>query len=152
MKVISKFAEIEKGMRFMQKTITQHTPSSMIWKAVSGVLICASVVYYVVLYMQTIQIGSGSSPLPGLYTVLNPFTTGAYLLGIAVLLCCTFFSSRFLKVVLCLFYGLVIFVSLAALMGADSMLDLLIYVPHLFIIGAIVYTFVKTTKKNASAK
>lgn len=133
----------------MQNITSKNDKKIVAWKIVSGICIFAAVMYFIGFYMWAMDIFEGQTQeLKMLYTKVNPFTFGTYFLGISVLLFCAFYKNKVLKAILCTFYIIVIFFSLVAIMGMNSATDLLIYAPHLLIIGGIVYTFWKSWKEN----
>lgn len=76
------------------------------------------------------------------YSVVNPFTTGAYILGVIVLLQYIMYDSWIIKVLISIFYGLVVFTSLIVIMGMTRIWELCIYIPHLLLItlcGMVTY-------------
>lgn len=132
------------------KTMTgKNQGTEKVWKAVSGICVFAAMLYFIVFYLYVMDIFEEQTQwLRLLYVNVNPYTFGAYFFGVSVLLFCAFYRNWVLKVILCILYILVVLFSLAAIMGMDSTADLLIYAPHLLIIGGIVYTFWKTLRKK----
>ncbi len=83
---------------------------------------------------------------------LNPFTVGAYFLGVTMLLAIVAMRGFWIKVLLAVPYFVNLPLSFTAAMGMDSVTDLLIFAPHIVIlillVAAIVYTRRKENKKE----
>lgn len=62
-----------------------------------------------------------------MYAVVNPFTTGAYILGAAILLPYVMYDDRIMKALLDGFYGWVILISFIVITGMTSVWELCIY-------------------------
>lgn len=133
------------------KTMTgKNQGTEMVWKAVSGICVFAAMLYFIGFYLWVMDIFEEQTQwLKSFYVNVNPYTFGAYFFGVSVLLFCAFYRNWVLKVILCILYILIVLFSLAAVMGMESAADLLIYAPHLLIIGGIVYTFWKTLRKKS---
>lgn len=73
------------------------------------------------------------------FAIINPFTTGAYALGCGLLVTCVWGKGRTilsLGVVIAVCYMIIVLISLVAVMGMTSTVELLIYLPHVVIIIA----------------
>ncbi len=68
-----------------------------------------------------------------MYAVVNPFTTGAYILGVVILLQYIMYDDWITKVLLSGFYGWLILISLIIIIGMTSVWELCIYIPHLIV-------------------
>lgn len=139
------------------KTMTGKNPGTeKVWKAVSGICVFTAMLYFIGFYLWVMDIFEEQTQwLKSFYVNVNLTPSAAYFFGVSVLLFCAFYRNWVLKVILCILYILVVLFSLVAIMGMDSTADLLIYAPHLLIIGGIVYTFGKRCGKkslNKSAK
>ena len=77
-----------------------------------------------------------------LYTAINPFTIAAYLLGLVVLLQYIIYDNIVLKVLITIFYGWIMLMSLVAIMGIIHWWELSIYLPHIIIIILCIWTSV----------
>ena len=132
------------------KTMTGKNPGKdLAGKVVSGICVFAAMLYFIGFYLWVTDIFKEQTQgLRLLYVNVNPFTFGAYFLGVSVLLFCASYRNRAVKAVLCILYILIVLFSLAAVMGMESAANLLIYAPHLLIIGGIVYTFWKTRREK----
>lgn len=84
-----------------------------------------------------------------MYAAVNPFTTGAYILGAAVLIQYIMYDNWIIKVLLSAFYGIVILQSFVVMMGMTSIWEMYIYIPHLIVI--ILCGIVTRSKQNMSA-
>lgn len=69
-----------------------------------------------------------------IYEVLSPFTTISYIVGIMSLIMNDVHDNLLVKVIFILSYAWALFFALVAIMGMDSLIDGIIYLPHLFII------------------
>lgn len=83
-----------------------------------------------------------------MYSIVNPFTTGAYILGVAVLIQYIMYDGWIIKVLLSAFYGIVILQSFVVMMGMTSIWEMCIYIPHLIVI--ILCGIVTRSKQNIS--
>lgn len=83
-----------------------------------------------------------------MYAAVNPFTTGAYILGAAVLIQYIMYDNWIIKVLLSAFYGIVILQSFVVMMGMTSIWEMCIYIPHLIVI--ILCGIVTRSKQNMS--
>lgn len=98
----------------------------------------------------------GMWPLPheevwnAIYAVLNPFTTGAYILGAAILLQYMMYDDWIVKALLGGFYGWIILISCIVIMGMTSLWELCIYVPHLMV--AVLCGIVTRSKQRIRAR
>lgn len=68
-----------------------------------------------------------------MYAVVNPFTTGAYILGMAILLQYIMYDDWIIKALISGFYGWIILISFIVIMGMTSVWELYIYIPHLIV-------------------
>lgn len=69
-----------------------------------------------------------------IYHAVNPFTTGAYIVGLAVLIQHVMYDGWVIKSLISLFYAAVICASWIATMGMTSPWEMWIYLPHLLVI------------------
>lgn len=69
-----------------------------------------------------------------MYIVVNPFTIGAYILGVVVLIQYIMYDGWIIKGLRSIFYGMVIFISFIVIMGMTSAWELCIYIPYLVVI------------------
>lgn len=69
-----------------------------------------------------------------LYGLVNPFTTGSYVFGAVLLIHFFLFDGVVVKLLLGVFYAMIVFVSLIAIMGMTSAVELCIYLPHLLVV------------------
>ena len=87
------------------------------------------------------------------FTVINPYQTGGWILGIGFLVTCLWGKGRtglFLGIVLLACYLITAFASLAGLIVATSVFDLLWYLhPILIVIGLIVALCRKTREQSS---
>ncbi len=86
--------------------------------------------------------------LTNFFAFFNPMTYGSYFLGITLLFHCYVLKNNFGKVIIGLLYVGSAIASLIAVMGMTGWTDLLMYVPHLFIIIAV--SWVLYEKKDTS--
>ena len=84
-------------------------------------------------------------------TVLNPFTIGAYVLGVVMLLNYIVFDKIVIKITLSVLYILNMLFSFVGVMGAYELKDYLIYLPHAFIIVMAVCIVVYKRKNGQGA-
>ena len=84
-----------------------------------------------------------------MYAAVNPFTTGAYILGAAILIQYIMYDNWIMKVLLSAFYGWVVLMSLVVMMGMTSAWELCIYIPHLVVI--VLCGIVTRSKQKARA-
>jgi len=73
------------------------------------------------------------------FAIINPFTTGDYALGCGLLVTCIWGKGRTilsLGAVIAVCYMIFVLISLVAVMGMTSTVELLIYLPHVVIIIA----------------
>lgn len=146
---LPRLKNIKEGGGFMKTMTGKNQGTEMVWKAVSGICVFAAILYFIGFYLWAMDIFEGPAQgLKTLYTKVNPFTLGAYFLGVSVLLFCAFYRNWVLKGILCILYILVVLFSLVAVMGMESAADFLIYAPHLLIVAGITYTFWKAWQKN----
>lgn len=85
-----------------------------------------------------------------IYVVVNPFTTGACILGAIVLIQYVMYDSWIVKGLLSIFYGMVILVSFIAIMGMTSVWELCIYIPHIAVIVLCVIVTCRKQKMRAA--
>lgn len=69
-----------------------------------------------------------------IYEVLSPFTTISYIVGIMSLIMNDIHDNLLVKLIFILSYVWAIFFALVAIMGMNSIIDGIIYLPHIFII------------------
>lgn len=69
-----------------------------------------------------------------MYAIVNPFTIGAYILGVVVLIQYIMYDGWIIKGLLSIFYGMVILISFIVMMGMTSAWELCIYLPHIVVI------------------
>ena len=86
-------------------------------------------------------------PLTTVFTTVNPMTTGTYCLGVALVLHIFSFQNILGRCLICIAYIFSVVVSLIAVMGMTGWNDLLMYVPHVFIIIAAIATLIITKVK-----
>lgn len=101
-------------------------------------------VYYCSLLFADVEIWTD------MYSIVNPFTTGAYILGAAVLIQYIMYDGWIIKVLLSAFYGIVILQSFVVMMGMTSIWEMCIYIPHLIVI--ILCGIVTRSKRNISTR
>ena len=70
----------------------------------------------------------------GFLALINPFTIGAYLLGIVALLNLKYCRRKAYRIIFFLLYCIVAACTLVAVMGMTHWWELLMYVPHLIIL------------------
>jgi len=73
------------------------------------------------------------------FAIINPFTSGAYVLGCGLLVTCIWGKGRIilsLGVVIAGCYMMIVLISLVAVMGMTSAVELLFFLPHVVIIVA----------------
>lgn len=123
-----------KGIRYKQ---------IILLKVVTIILLTIVLIYYLMFFIWAFDASTEyDSTFRELYSKVNPFTLGAYALGIVALLYNFLFKHVIIKAIIWIVYFLVIVFTLIALMGMVRLIDLLIYLPHLFIIvGGIIGTF-----------
>lgn len=70
-----------------------------------------------------------------IYKYLNPFTVGAYILGLVVLVQYIMCKNVVVRILVSMFYGMIIFSSLIVIMGMTELWELYIFMPHVLIIS-----------------
>lgn len=70
-----------------------------------------------------------------IYKYLNPFTVGAYILGLVVLVQYIMCKNVVVRILVSMFYGMIIFSSLIVIMGMTELWELYIFAPHVLIIS-----------------
>ena len=121
-------------------------------------LVAANVViimYYVVFFLwsELSKPGEGEPvtvrAYSGFIAYVNPFTIGAYLLGIVALLNLKYCQRKAYRIVFFVIYCIVVVCTLVAIMGMTCWWELLMYVPHIIIIiASIVIVSQKMTEKS----
>mgnify|MGYP004571809379 FL=1 len=92
-------------------------------------------------------------PLTQLFVAINPMTAGAYCIGAAMLIHLAAYKNIIGRCVICLPYVLSTIASAVSLMGMTGWKDLMMLIPHIFIIAAAVTIIVKqqrSTKINCN--
>lgn len=87
-------------------------------------------------------------PLTHLFVAINPMTAGAYCLGAAMLIHLAAYKNIIGRCVICLPYVLSTIASAVSLMGMTGWKDLMMFIPHIFIIAAAVIIIVKLLPKR----
>ena len=87
-------------------------------------------------------------PLTQLFVAINPMTSGVYFMGAAMLIHLAAYKNIIGRCVICLPYVLSMIVSTVSLMGMTGWKDLMMFIPHIFIIGAAVTIAVKQLPKR----
>ena len=100
----------------------------------------AIIAYYAafLLWAELSQPGEGETVVmhaySGFLALINPFTIGAYLLGIVALLNLKYCRRKAYRIIFFLLYCIVAACTLVAVMGMTHWRELLMYVPHLIIL------------------
>lgn len=100
----------------------------------------AIIAYYAafLLWAELSQPGEGETVVmhaySGFLALINPFTIGAYLLGIVALLNLKYCRRKAYRIIFFLLYCIVAACTLVAVMGMTHWWELLMYVPHLIIL------------------
>jgi membrane-associated HD superfamily phosphohydrolase len=100
----------------------------------------AIIAYYAafLLWAELSQPGEGETVVmhaySGFLALINPFTIGAYLLGIVALLNLKYCRRKAYRITFFLLYCIVAACTLVAVMGMTHWWELLMYVPHLIIL------------------
>ena len=81
-----------------------------------------------------------------LYGLVNPFTIGCYMFGAVLLIHFLLFDSVVVKLLRGVFYAMIVFVSLIAIMGMTSAVELCIYLPHLLVVILCILVTVRKWK------
>ena len=82
-------------------------------------------------------------PLTQLFVAINPMTSGVYFMGAAMLIHLAAYKNIIGRSVICLPYVLSMIASAVSLMGMTGWKDLMMLIPHIFIIAAAVIIIVK---------
>lgn len=88
-----------------------------------------------------------------IYMYINPFTVGAYILGLVVLAQYIICKNVIVRILVSLFYGMIIFFSLVVIMGMTELWELYIFIPHVIIVSmciAIIFRERKIFQKEHS--
>ena len=87
-------------------------------------------------------------PLTQLFVAINPMTAGVYCMGAAMLIHLAAYKNIIGRCVICLPYVLSTIASAVSLMGMTGWKDLMMFIPHIFIIGTAVTIAVKQLPKR----
>lgn len=87
-------------------------------------------------------------PLTQLFVAINPMTAGAYCIGAAMLIHLAAYQNIIGRCVICLPYVLSTIASAVSLMGMTGWKDLMMLIPHIFIIAAALTIIVKQLPKR----
>lgn len=90
--------------------------------------------YYLPFFNPTMGLLPHGEIWDAMYVVVNPFTIGAYILGVVVLIQYMMYDGWIIKALIGSFYGWIILISLVVIMGMTSVWELCIYIPHLMVI------------------
>lgn len=85
----------------------------------------------------------------GFIAYINPFTVGAYLLGVVALLNLKYCQSKIYRIAFFVFYCIIVVCTLVAIMGMTKWGELLMYAPHLIIIVAAILI---VSKRNGNTR
>ena len=85
----------------------------------------------------------------GFIAYINPFTIGAYLLGVVALLNLQYCQSKIYRIAFFVFYCIIAVCTLVAIMGMTKWWELLMYAPHLIIIVAAILI---VSKRNGNTR
>lgn len=111
----------------------------------------AIIVYYMVFFLwaKISEPGEGESVVvtaySGFIAHINPFTIGAYLLGVVALLNLKYCQSKAYRIGFFVSYCFLAVCSLVAIMGMTYWWELLMYAPHVIIIVA---AFIIASRRN----
>ncbi len=106
--------------------------------------------YYLPFFNPTTWLEAYEGIWDEMYLAVNPFMTGAYILGMAILIQYIMYDNWIVKSLLSSFYGWIILVSLLVIMGMTRVWELCIYIPHLAMI--ILCCFVTLRKRKISTR
>lgn len=116
------------------------------------ILVYALIVIYYAMFIPFIAtntwIMENESIWEKIYATINPFTTGAYILGLIVLSQYVIYDSLVLKIMISLFYGMIVFSSLIVIMGMTKWWELYIYLPHIVIVFLCVLVSYRKWKRK----
>ena len=84
-----------------------------------------------------------TNPLSHLFLTINPMTTGVYCLGAAMLVHLMAYKNILSRCIIFLPYALSTTASTVSLIAMTGWRDLIIFIPHIFIIAAAVIIIVK---------
>jgi len=87
-----------------------------------------------------------------IYAIINPFTTGTYILGLIVMSQYIIYDSLVLKILISLFYGMIVFLSLIVTMGMTKWWELYIFLPHIIIASLCVLVSYRKWRRKKQAK
>ena len=87
-------------------------------------------------------------PLTQLFVAINPMTSGVYFMGAAMLIHLAAYKNIIGRSVICLPYVLSTIASAVSLMGMTGWKGLMMFIPHIFIIGTAVTIAVKQLPKR----
>ena len=114
--------------------------------------ICIALFVFMFVYIFALPDTAQNLLMP-VFTVINPYQTGGWILGIGFLVTCLWgkgVTGLFLGIVLLACYLITAFASLAGLIVATSVFDLLWYLhPILIVIGLIVALCRKTREQSS---
>lgn len=115
----------------------------------------AIIMYYLIFFLWTelSEPGEGEPAVmhaySGFIAYINPFTIGAYLLGIVALLNLKYCQRKGYRVAFFVFYCIIAVCTLVAIMGMTYWWELFMYVPHVIIIVAAI---IITIRRNDNKK
>lgn len=128
-----------KGIKYMTKIFL---------KVLTVFLLIAVSIYYILFFIWAFDTSVAyQEPFKKFYAIVNPFTFGAYALGLAALLYYLLFKNRIMKGIIGTVYILIIFFTGIAFMGMTRGIDVLIYAPHLFFIAGCIGSIYMNRKK-----
>ena len=104
-------------------------------KNIAKCLITISVIYFVLLLVWIASQGTGDyAMLDKLFMTVNPFTWGAYFLGITAVVALYCFKSKLLICAVWFCYAFNLSISFIVFMGVYNTKDMLMYLPHIIFI------------------
>lgn len=84
----------------------------------------------------------------GFIAYINPFTIGAYLLGVVALLNLKYCQSKIYRIAFFVFYCIIAVCTLVAIMGMTYWWELFMYAPHVIIIVAAIMIMSRRNDKK----
>lgn len=116
-------------------------------RIISGVLDAITLMYFVsYMYWIFAVLDKDSHILSDLFIKVNPMTVGTYCMGLFMILHLIAFRNPIGRCVICIPYILSLVVSFIATMGMTGWNDLIMYAPHILIIGLAITIMVKQKK------
>lgn len=129
----------------MQKIVNKIYENIAVIRKISYVMDAVFLLYFVLLFY-FVHTMSDSRVLLAIFVRVNPFTLGAYYMGLTAVVHLIAFKNVLSRALIWIVYLFVAVCSLVAIMGITEMWEFIIYVPHvIFILLGITVLIVQRT-------